>query len=127
MAAHIIPTAESIIHFKTTFEEDSKIRNQGTVTVRDEDHTLGNVVRHQLLLDKRVRFAGYKKPHPLEEFVEIKVQTTGEVSPIQAVIDASDRLVARMNTLTASVIAQVQLINGTTTLGGPAGEAMVYF
>ena len=59
--------------YRVTYEEDSRQRNQGLVTVRDEDHTLGNSVRHELLLDTRVRFAGYKKPHPLEEYIVIKV------------------------------------------------------
>jgi len=43
------------------------------VTIYAEDHTLGNSLRHQLLQDSRVRFAGYKKPHPLEEYIEVKV------------------------------------------------------
>ena len=56
--------------------------------VRGQDHTLGNVVRHYLLKDRRVRFAGYKKPHPLEERIEIKVHTNGEVKPEKAVQEA---------------------------------------
>jgi DNA-directed RNA polymerase II subunit RPB11 len=55
------------------YEEDSRQRHQGSATITGEDHTLGNIVRHQLILDPRVRFAGYKKPHPLEESIEIKV------------------------------------------------------
>ena len=41
----------------------------------------------QLLKDSNVRFAGYRKPHPLEDYVEIKVQTNGNKTPAQAVID----------------------------------------
>ena len=41
--------------------------------VQGQDHTLGNVVRYKLLKDTRVRFAGYKKPHPLEERIELRV------------------------------------------------------
>ena len=41
----------------------------------------------QLLKDAQVRFAGYRRPHPLENMVEIKVQTNGEKTPAQAVID----------------------------------------
>ena len=85
--------------------------------MRDEDHTLGNAIRHQLLLDKRVRFAGYKKPHPLEEYVEVKVQTTGEVSPPQAVVDACNTLISNLQRLSHSLAAQVQLMKGSAPLG----------
>jgi len=40
-----------------------------------------------LLKDPKVRFAGYRRPHPLEDMVEIKVQTNGEKTPAEAVID----------------------------------------
>ena len=45
----------------------------------------------QLLKDKQVRFAGYRKPHPLEDMVEIKVQTNGQKTPADAVIDVCDQ------------------------------------
>ena len=55
--------------------------NIGVLQVFDEDHTLGNLVRHHLLKDKTVKFAGYKKPHPLENYIEVKVQTNGAKKP----------------------------------------------
>lgn len=55
---------------KVQYSEDRI--NQALVTIQDEDHTLGNIVRYQLLHDKNVKFAGYRKPHPLENFIEIK-------------------------------------------------------
>jgi DNA-directed RNA polymerase II subunit RPB11 len=94
------------------------------VTVRQEDHTLGNVVRHQLLLDPRVRFAGYKKPHPLEEEVEIKVQTSGEVAAPQAVIDACEQLIIKLNKLKVSVAQQVALMRGSVIGGGEHQQMM---
>ena len=39
-----------------------------------EDHTLGNMIRHQLLKDPNVIFAGYKNPHPLEHKIILRVQ-----------------------------------------------------
>ena len=55
--------------------------NFACITIQNEDHTLGNIVRHSLLMDRRVRFAGYRKPHPLFDLVELKVQSNGEVQP----------------------------------------------
>ncbi len=39
-----------------------------------EDHTLGNMIRHQLLKDPNVIFAGYKNPHPLEHKIILRIQ-----------------------------------------------------
>ncbi len=48
----------------------------------------------QLLLDRRVRFAGYKVPHPLIHDVIFKVQTEGDetYTPLNAFNGALDDL-----------------------------------
>ncbi|KAE8126127.1 hypothetical protein FH972_020872 [Carpinus fangiana] len=50
----------------------------------DEDHTLANAVRFTLNQDPRVSFSGYSIPHPSENRVNIRVQTTG--APAQEVL-----------------------------------------
>jgi DNA-directed RNA polymerase II subunit RPB11 len=77
---------------KITYIEDSRIQFAGTFTIHLEDHTVGNILRMQLLQDERVRFAGYKAPHPLEYKIEVKVQTNGQITPHQAVIEALQAL-----------------------------------
>ena len=72
--------------------DDTKQQNASSILVQNQDHTLGNVIRYQLLQDQRVRFAGYKKPHPLEEKIEIKVHTDGTVKPDEAVRDSCTKL-----------------------------------
>ena len=42
-----------------------------------EDHTLGVLLRHQLLENPIVIFAAYKTPHPLTKSVEVRIQTLG--------------------------------------------------
>ncbi|KAL3803697.1 hypothetical protein HJC23_003751 [Cyclotella cryptica] len=46
-----------------------------TFVIGDEDHTLGNALRHVLIQDPRVNFAGYCVPHPSEPVVHLRVQT----------------------------------------------------
>ena len=46
-----------------------------TFVLGDEDHTLGNALRHVLINDARVDFAGYCVPHPSEPVVHIRVQS----------------------------------------------------
>lgn len=46
-----------------------------TVVLGDEDHTLGNALRHVLMNDARVDFAGYCVPHPSEPIVHLRIQS----------------------------------------------------
>jgi len=39
-----------------------------------------------LLDNKEVRYAGYRVPHPLENVVEIKVQTTDKTDTISKIL-----------------------------------------
>ena len=41
------------------------IPSSSIFTFNKEDHTLGNLLRSQLLKSPHVTFAGYKVPHPL--------------------------------------------------------------
>lgn len=47
-----------------------------TFVLGDEDHTLGNALRHVLINDARIDFAGYCVPHPSEPVVHVRVQTS---------------------------------------------------
>lgn len=61
---------------KASMTKDDKIQNAATFQLRKEDHTMGNLLRHQLLRNDHVHFAGYQLPHPLEQ-----VKTCFEVTP----------------------------------------------
>jgi len=60
---------------KSTYTADSKRPNCGTFVLEKEDHTLGNLLRIQLLRDNTVRFAGYRMPHPLVFDCHVRVET----------------------------------------------------
>mmetsp|Transcript_5911 Transcript_5911/g.8358 ORF Transcript_5911/g.8358 Transcript_5911/m.8358 type:complete len:149 (-) Transcript_5911:153-599(-) len=46
-----------------------------TFAIGNEDHTLGNALRHVLMNTSKVSFTGYSVPHPSEPIVQIRVQT----------------------------------------------------
>jgi len=52
-----------------------------TFAVEQEDHSLANALRFFLNKDARVAFAGYSMPHPTEDVVNVRVQTTGKSGP----------------------------------------------
>ena len=67
--------------------------------------------------DKRVRFAGYKKPHPLEEKIEIKAYTDGTVKPEEAVRDSCTRLSNELEKLAAEFKSELQKFVGEESGG----------
>ena len=56
-------------------------------------------MRHHLLKDKAVKFAGYKKAHPLINEIEMKVQTNGVKKPQQAIYDTCNKLVEQIDSI----------------------------
>jgi len=95
------PTFESFLLFdgekKITKEQDTKVPNAAVFTINKEDHTLGNMIRQQLLKDPNVLFAGYKNPHPLEHKVILRIQTTSDYTPQDALMNAITDLISELS------------------------------
>ena len=49
-----------------------------TIVFGNEDHTLGNALRHCLMQLKETEFCGYSVPHPYEPKMNVRLQTKGE-------------------------------------------------
>ncbi|OLL23714.1 DNA-directed RNA polymerase II subunit RPB11 [Neolecta irregularis DAH-3] len=84
---------------KVAYTPDSKLPNTGTFKFEKEDHTLGNMLRTQLLRDPRVQFAAYRVPHPLNHSFVLRVQTDDGYGPKEAVIAAASQLVQQLTQL----------------------------
>ena len=67
---------------------EEKIQNTSLFIINDEDHTFGNAVKMMLLRNPKIRFVAYRKPHPLENKIEIKIKTNGEITPLNAFREA---------------------------------------
>ncbi len=53
----------------------------------------------QLLKDPQVLFSGYKVPHPLEHKFVLRIQTTPDYSPQEALSNAITDLISELTTL----------------------------
>lgn len=69
-------------------EDKSKLELELT----DEDHTMGNLLRTTLLLDKHVKQAGYQIIHPLTGGIKLVVHTDGEKTPRDALLSALSKI-----------------------------------
>ncbi|KAL1520438.1 hypothetical protein AB1Y20_022020 [Prymnesium parvum] len=85
---------------KVSMIKDQKVANAVALVIEREDHTLGNMLRMQLLEDDEVIFSGYRVPHPLEPAIQLKVQTRSEqVTPVQAVQAGVQALIGELDVL----------------------------
>lgn len=60
--------------------------------VLDEDHTLGNALRYIIMKNPEVEFCGYSIPHPSENKLNIRIQTYGNISAVEALHQGLDNL-----------------------------------
>ncbi|KAK9366446.1 DNA-directed RNA polymerase [Lipomyces kononenkoae] len=60
--------------------------------ILQEDHTLGNALRYMIMKNPDVEFCGYSIPHPSEAAMNLRIQTYGEISAIQALEKGLDDL-----------------------------------
>ncbi len=45
-----------------------------TFSFVDEDHSLGNLLRNQIVKNKQVEFCAYSVPHPSEPLMNVRIQ-----------------------------------------------------
>jgi DNA-directed RNA polymerase II subunit RPB11 len=78
---------------KIEYTTDTKTTNAGVFRFNREDHTVGNLFRLQLLRDPAVRFAGYQHPHPLLNYINLRIQTNSSTaSPAEVLTNAIEDL-----------------------------------
>lgn len=72
-----------------------------------------------------VLFCGYKVPHPLEPRTLLKIQTNGDLTPIQALRTGCERIIAQINHVRVSfqndVQAQMPGVDPITGAGAGVG------
>jgi len=98
--------------------EDTKIPNAATIKINKQDHTLGNMVRAQLLTMPQILFAGYKVPHPLHPYFIIKIQTDGSITPTECLEQACSKLIGSMSALEAKFRREFSFKDVEGTVGG---------
>ena len=67
-------------------------KNKLVIEVKGADHTLCNILKTELWNDKHVKIATYSIRHPQISVPQVIVETDGEESPKNALINAVDRL-----------------------------------
>lgn len=88
----LLPEGES----KLKVEQDTKASSAIIVTFEKEDHTLGNLIRAELLEDEGVLFAAYKVEHPLFARFKMRIQTVEGYDPKDALKNACNSIINKL-------------------------------
>ncbi|KAJ2780689.1 DNA-directed RNA polymerase II core subunit [Coemansia javaensis] len=72
--------------------KDPQMANCVQFNIQREDHTVANILRYKILQHPQVLFAAYRQPHPLEYYIELKVQTTAKTTPVGVMKEAIESL-----------------------------------
>ncbi|BFZ57886.1 DNA-directed RNA polymerase II core subunit [Savitreella phatthalungensis] len=104
---------------KLTVTPDAKLPNCVTIKFEKEDHTLGNLLRAQLLKDSRVLFAAYRVEHPLDHSFILRIQTIDGIEPKDAVSEACRTILIQLDQLK-------QRFDSEWELKKISGEGMMY-
>ncbi|KAF2720272.1 RBP11-like subunits of RNA polymerase [Polychaeton citri CBS 116435] len=94
---------------KVTQTNETRVPNAAIFDFKKEDHTLANVLRAKLARSEHVLFAAYQVPHPLFADFKLRVQTDGEISPKEAVIQACQELVKELESLDREFTKEFEL------------------
>eukprot|EP00922_Rhytidocystis_sp_ex-Travisia-forbesii_P061959 GHVS01091753.1.p1 GENE.GHVS01091753.1~~GHVS01091753.1.p1 ORF type:complete len:178 (+),score=32.34 GHVS01091753.1:2-535(+) len=97
------------------YQPDQRHPLCGTFHLAGEDHTIGNLVKIELLKNPHVKFAGYRQPHPLERRIELRVQTEEDTTPIRAMEECIYQLRATMMNFSDKFMESVTTYRITTT------------
>ena len=93
---------------KTTIHKDLKIKSASNFVFRKEDHTLGNLLTKSLLENRKVRYAGYKMPHPLENVMIVRLQTNGDADCKEVMLNTLDALKTEFETLESQFLKAIE-------------------
>eukprot|EP01023_Acetabularia_acetabulum_P019271 TRINITY_DN197_c0_g1_i6.p3 TRINITY_DN197_c0_g1~~TRINITY_DN197_c0_g1_i6.p3 ORF type:complete len:124 (-),score=14.56 TRINITY_DN197_c0_g1_i6:293-664(-) len=74
-----------------------------------EDHTVANSLRYMLNQNAQVTFCGYSQPHPSEQSVHLRVQTTNSTDPALAMRDACGNIMDMCAHVKQVFLDQVEL------------------
>lgn len=83
-------------------------KNRLFVEVKDVDHTLCNSIKNELWNDKHVKIAAYSIRHPQISVPQLIVETDGEGSPRNALINAVQRLQKSNNKFKKEFSAEIK-------------------
>eukprot|EP00656_Telonema_subtile_P010113 TRINITY_DN14829_c0_g1_i1.p1 TRINITY_DN14829_c0_g1~~TRINITY_DN14829_c0_g1_i1.p1 ORF type:complete len:113 (+),score=32.73 TRINITY_DN14829_c0_g1_i1:223-561(+) len=90
-----------------TVNGDDQSSSCATFAFENEDHTLGNSLRYMIMKNPDINFCGYSIPHPAEPYMNLRVQTNGNITAAEAFEQGLHDLLAISDHIQGSFRGQV--------------------
>ncbi|KAF7459222.1 DNA-directed RNA polymerase I and III subunit RPAC2 [Cryptosporidium felis] len=90
-----------------------------TFQIHEEDHTLGNVLRHLAMLNPNTTFAGYAIPHPSISTMNLRIETLSNIESGEnsLILDLKSAQSAKgISNKKASAVNQGERVGATSVL-----------
>ena len=94
---------------KVEMKKDDTKPNTTIFKVEREDHTVGQLITAKLQLEPSVIFAGYKVPHPLLHYFELRISTNGELSPSEVFDKVLQQIMQEIKLLKENFSKELQI------------------
>ena len=78
---------------KNKFSSNIIDGNKLELTIKNEDHTLGNLITYYLQSNKSVTYAGYRMDHPLKREIDLHLESNGSKKIKTIIIDTFDEII----------------------------------
>ncbi|KAL7674992.1 hypothetical protein ACOME3_001262 [Neoechinorhynchus agilis] len=93
---------------KIKIVKEKNVENAYTITILDEDYTMGTLLREEMIKDKKIYFCSCCMPHPLQEKIVIRIQTIGpEYTAKNALECALNLLIKQFSTIEDSMLEEL--------------------
>ena len=93
---------------KVTITRDTRAPHTQLFTIQREDHTMGNLLCNAAQKHSSVTFCGYAVPHPLEPMFNLRIQTTKDTTPKEALLSAIQHSINEFSTIESSFRHQLE-------------------
>jgi len=94
---------KSVVADSKSVVADSKSVKVAVYTMIDEDDGVGQLLRKELLRDKRVLYAAYRIPHRQEALMKLRFHVPTDVDPQVVLDDCLERCIQNINNVTLAL------------------------
>ncbi len=121
LSKKLLETKTTLDSIVTENQDNSKMRvyesldrmKAQMIEIKDESHTLGNLLQSYLMNHTDVMFSGYRNPHPLKNIIELKVMVKDNSLSLvnQVVAETCDLLSGTIKKINTALVSKYKLTN----------------
>jgi len=86
----------------------SNTSNTLHIQIKQESHTIGSILKAELINHRNVCMASYLKPHTQQDFIQLKIKTNSKTSPIKEILTTCTNLLQQLRVLDEKFVEKLK-------------------